>query len=250
MGVFAARSTILEPALEAFFLGSVAYDDCLALAHRLVYESTGRRDGQVALLVCEHHEIVTLGRQGSRAHLLAGEDELRRRGVPTRWINRGGGCLWHGPGQLAVYPIVPLEFYGLSVGTYLDTLLAALEGTLADAQVGGIVRRGRRGLWSRSGQLVAVGAAVKHWTSYFGATINVAPPAHAWRGIVSDPWTGTRMSSLAAERQQPVKMTQVRAAFVRRLADALGIGRVHVYTGHPLLRSVRPEAPAPVAHAG
>lgn len=245
----AVRSTDREPALEAFFLGTVDFESCLALQHRLVYESTGRRDGQVSLLLCEHHEIVTVGRQGSHAHLRLGDDELRQRGLTVRWINRGGGCLWHGPGQLAVYPIVPLEFYGLTVGEFLDRFVGAIAATLSDCQAHGLIRNGRRGVWSRSGQLAAVGVAVKDWTTYHGAVINVSPPANAWRGIVTDPIEFTRMSSLAAERPHPARMTQVRATIVRHVAESLGIGRTHVYTGHPLLRTVRPAAPASVAHA-
>jgi hypothetical protein len=33
-------------------------------------------------------------------------------------------------------------------------------------------------------------------------------------------------------------MTGVRAALVRRLADSFGCDRYHLYTGHPLLRTL------------
>ena len=47
------------------------------------------------------------------------------------------------------------------------------------------------------------------------------------------------MSCLVAERCGPVRMTAVRAALVRRLAECFGCDRYHLYTGHPLLRASR-----------
>ena len=43
------------------------------------------------------------------------------------------------------------------------------------------------------------------------------------------------MSCLVAERGQAVRMTAVRTAIVRHLAEALGCPRCHMHTGHPLL---------------
>jgi hypothetical protein len=47
-----------------------------------------------------------------------------------------------------------------------------------------------------------------------------------------------KISSLMSERRGSVRMPAVRAALVRRLADAFGCDRYHLYTGHPLLRRV------------
>ena len=43
------------------------------------------------------------------------------------------------------------------------------------------------------------------------------------------------MSSLAIERQQPVKMSRVREGLVRHLAAAFDCPRYHLHTGHALL---------------
>ncbi|MBX7167162.1 MAG: hypothetical protein K1X74_12605 [Pirellulales bacterium] len=249
VNIDAASPADPAPAVEAYTLGAVEYESALALQHRLVYECTGRDDGQIALLLCEHEPIVTIGRHGSRAHIRYRDDELRAQGLPIRWVNRGGGCLWHGPGQLAVYPIVPLRFYGLSVGAYLDRFLGSLYEALLQLKMGTLSLRGRRGIWGRTGQLVAVGASVKYWTTYHGAIINVGPTAAAWRGIQADPQSNLRMSSLVAERQQAVKMAALRSAVIDQFARAMGIERVHLYTGHPLLRAPRPVPAAHVAHA-
>ena len=38
--------------------------------------------------------------------------ELAQRQLAIRYIGRGGGAILHAPGQLAIYPIVPLDWHG------------------------------------------------------------------------------------------------------------------------------------------
>src|SRR5438034_873974 len=149
----AARS----PTVEAHLLGTVDYDACVALQNRLVYEASGRNDGQITLLVCEHQPIITVGRRGSWAHIALDQRELASRQLEVHWINRGGGCLAHLPGQLAIYPIVPLEWHGFTVGDYLDRLQRALVEAITELGFAPATRDSARGVWGRSGQLAAIG---------------------------------------------------------------------------------------------
>lgn len=237
-------------AVEAHLLGLVDFDDCLALQQRLVYEATGRRDGQITLLVCEHPLKITVGRQGSRSHIHLSQHELKSRQIEVRWVNRGGGCLLHAPGQLAIYTIVPLEYWSLSVGDFLAWLQRGLAEALDDVACHAVGRPGRFGLWGHTGQVVSVAAAVKNWVSYYGAYVNVAPALYPFRWVKSDPSSDTPMTSLAADRRRPVRMTAIREALVRRLATAWGCERHHIYTGHPLLRPLRGERHVRPARVG
>jgi lipoyl(octanoyl) transferase len=224
-----------DPSVETFLLGQVEFDTALALQQRLVFEAGGRADGQIALVLCEHPPLVTVGRIGSRTHIRMSPRELASRQLDVRWVNRGGGCLLHAPGQLAVYPIVPLAWHGFTVGDYLNRLQSGIVATLDELGIAGQTRLRTPGVWGRSGQLASIGVAVKCWTTYFGAYINVDPAMQAFRMIDSDPLGGTPASSLAAERRQPLKMATVRATIVRHLATAFGCERYHLYTGHPLV---------------
>lgn len=239
------------PAVEAYLLGTVDFASCQALQQRLVYESTGRLDGQIALLICEHPAGISVGRQGSRSHIQLGSRELESRRWDVRWVNRGGGCVVHGPGQLGVYPIVPLEWHGWSVGEYLNRLQTGILGALAESRFVGQTHPGRFGIWGRNGQVVSFGAAVKSWVSYHGAFVNVTCPLQRFHGIETDPVERTPMSSLLVERQQPVRMTAVRESLVRRLSTTFGCERYHIYTGHPLLvRTLVPAIPEDAARVG
>lgn len=225
----------LNGVVEAHLLGELSLDDALALQQRLVYETGGHTSPTISLLLCEHPAVITIGRLGSRAHLRATTAELASRQIELRWVNRGGGTILHSPGQLAVYPVVPLLALGWTVGEFLDRFRRGLEAVLADIGLEKHLDRDALFLSGRTGQLVSFGLAVKSWITYYGAYINVHPARHLARLVQSDPADRMPASSLMIERQSPVKMTSVRAAVIARLAESFGTPRYHVYSGHPLL---------------
>ncbi len=51
------------------------------------------------LIFVEHPEIVTIGPKAKKENILPPED------YPRKFVDRGGGLTWHGPGQLVIYPI-------------------------------------------------------------------------------------------------------------------------------------------------
>ncbi len=239
-------------------MGRVDFDVALALQNRLVYEASGRADGQMALVLCEHPATLAIGRRGSRSQIHLSDRDLASHQIAERWVNHGGGCLLHLPGQLAIYPIIPIGWHGWLLGEYLDRLHTALRGVLEElhfkptdrpvqidparaaqhARVADHSWTRMRGLWGRTGQLTALAVAVKHDIAYYGAFVNVSPAVDLFRFVESDPASGVAMSSLVAERQQPVRMTTVREAVVRHVAQALECHRIHMHSGHPLLSQI------------
>ncbi|MBN1908775.1 MAG: hypothetical protein JW818_03465 [Pirellulales bacterium] len=228
-----------SPSIETHLLGQIDFDQCLALQQRLVEEVAARDDGQVRLLLCEHPPLVTIGRSGSPADLRLDAEPLRTGRLQRRWVKRGGGCLVHAPGQLAVYPIVPLWWHELLPGEYLDRLQAALVAALDELGFTCEIRPGEHALWGRTGRLVSFGIAVRDGVTYHGAFINVSINPGLLRLVDPDADPETRSSTLTAERRGRAKMPALRAALVRHLADALGCDRYHLHTGPPHLR-IRP----------
>ena len=224
-----------EPAIEWYLLGPVDFASAHALQQRLVYDCDERGDGRITVLVCEHPLCASVGRAGSHGPVRLALRDLAARGVTLHWVNRGGGCLVHGPGQLAVYAIVPLSWHGWSVGGYLRRLQSGFQSVLAEFKVAAGSRPARYGLWGRSGQLVSIAAAVRHGIAWYGAYLNVSIPLWLLRTVQSDPFGGTPPGNLLAERGRPVRMSSVREALIRGLTEALGVRRYHVYSDHPLL---------------
>jgi len=229
--------------VETYLLGQVDFHRAMALQRRLVSELRLRDDGQIALLFCEHPPLITVGRDGSPAAIATQSPTLRSRQIEVCWVNRGGACLVHGPGQLAIYPIVPLRWHGFRVGEYVQRLQQGLVRALEDLNIPASTRPGRYGVWGRTGQLAALGIAVRGWVAYFGAYLNVCPAMGLFRLVNSDTLAldETSMSCLVAERRGAPRMATVRAALVHHLTEAFGCDRYHLYTGHPALPVQRHE---------
>src|SRR5213082_2758470 len=94
--------------LHLLQLGRVPYTEALAIQARVV---AARKTGAIGdtLLLLEHPPVITLGRNSSRANILASDEFLAARNVELHEINRGGDVTYHGPGQLIGYPIVDLR---------------------------------------------------------------------------------------------------------------------------------------------
>lgn len=232
-----------EPVLAFHLLGTVDYDVCQTLQKRRAFEAGERADRRVEVLLCEHPEMITVGRAGSRAHIRLDSDELARRQLEVRWVSRSGGCVLHAPGQLAVYPIVPLELFKWPPRAYVARLKEACIAALSDLSIAAQTSSGSSGIWGHSGQLASVGVAVRHGVTTDGLFVNVNPISTSLKYIDSvppdslPPGVRPALSSLLAERRLAVKMTGVRAALVANLAAALGSERYHLHTGHPQLTS-------------
>jgi lipoyl(octanoyl) transferase len=239
-------------------LDRLPFERCQELMRRLVEETQGRDDGQITLLLCEHPNLITIGRGGSPGDVHRESSALKSREIETIYVNRGGGTIFHSPGQLAIYPLVPLAWHGFTVGDFLERFQAAIVESLADVNVPARTMPGVHGIWGRTGPLAAIGVAVRHWVTYFGAYLNVDPPLGLFQLVDTVPQNartspssegkdclqsslskGVRerfMSSLMAERRGSIKITSVRAALVSRLAEAFRCDRYHLFTGHPFLK--------------
>ncbi|NLF72733.1 MAG: hypothetical protein GX575_27170 [Candidatus Anammoximicrobium sp.] len=232
-----------EPVAEFRLLGRVPFNAFLTLQNRLVYEAGGLTEPGIVVLLCEHPDLITVGRAGSRGHIRWTNDQLQHEHLNVRWISRGGGCVLHAPGQLAVYPIVPLGLFGWTVGGYLRRLQAGIVAGFAELGVRSETSDETFGVWGRSGLLASVGVAVRSGIACHGAFVNVNPPMRRYAFVDAfppppDPDRGkSSMGCLLAERQATVRMTGVRAALVKTLAAAFDCPRCHLFTGHPWLSS-------------
>ncbi len=238
------RPTQADIVLQVYLLGAVDFEAVLALQRRLVYEVAGERQ-RAALILCEHPPLISVGRQGSRAHILCDADELRSRQWPVRWVNRGGGCWLHTPGQLAVYPVVALDQLGLSISAYLERLHGALLDLAADFTISAETYPERPGVWARGRLLAGVGIAVRDWVAYYGAVLNVNPALAPFRLVQCAGAGAAPMTSLERERRGPLRPALVRERLVEHFTARLAPARIALFTDHPSLgREARSDAVA------
>lgn len=223
--------------LQVYLLGEIDLDDLLLLQRRIAYD-VGDEQRLGALILCEHPTSITIGRSGRRLHLLPDDPDFAAAGIPLRWVNRGGGCIVHTPGQLNAYAILHLQRLGLSVQGLVDGLYDTLGGVVTEFGLKSHTRPDLPGIWLGHSRVASVGVAVHRWISTFGLTLNVGPYLRRFDILAEPTPDGSLLhqTSLESKRQRPAPMSMVRASLLRHLENRFQLERHDVFTDHPLLR--------------
>lgn len=181
--------------------GLVAYEDAVATMEARV---AAIRAGTAPELVwaLEHPPLYTAGTS-------AADDELLDpRGLPVYRSGRGGRFTWHGPGQRVAYVMLDLRQRGADVRAFVCDLEGWIIATLARFGVKGERRAGRVGIWvaqpsGHEEKIAAIGVRVRHWISYHGIAVNIAPDLAHFAGIVPCGIAEHGVTSLAAQGADP-----------------------------------------------
>ncbi len=176
--------------------GLVDYEDAVAAMEARVAGIRARTARELAWAL-EHPPLYTAGTSASE------DDLLDPGGLPIYRTGRGGRFTWHGPGQRVVYLMLDLKARGSDVRGYVCDLESWIIAALARLGVRGERRPGRVGIWvvrkdGREEKIAALGVRVRHWVSYHGIAINVAPDLSHFRGIVPCGIAEHGVTSLAA----------------------------------------------------
>lgn len=189
-------------------------------AYALQAELVGQRQrGEIGdqLLLVEHPHVVTMGRNGQAAHLLASAEVLAATGIEYYETNRGGDVTYHGPGQLVGYPIVQLNEWKRDVHAYVRALEEVIIRVLADFGLAGERVAGATGVWTGDAKICAIGVHLSRWVSSHGFALNVATDLQYFQYIVpcglTKPVTSLRQLGVAAS------MEEVKTAVRRRFAE-------------------------------
>jgi len=209
--------------LNLLQLGRVGYGEGLDLQRQLV---EARHEGRIGntLVLLEHPPVLTLGRNASRANILASDEFLAYRGVEIHEINRGGDVTYHGPGQLVGYPIFDLRSFTPRLGAvqFVRLLEEALIRTCGDFGVQATRVGGRTGVWTVAGgsirekKIAAIGVHIARGITSHGFALNVNPDLRDFELIVPCGIADREVTSLEREADPPPGMDPVRNAVARQ----------------------------------
>jgi lipoate-protein ligase B len=199
----------------------VEYREALALQRALAV-AVGEGTIPDTVLLLEHPPTITLGRrsEAGEVHVPAGVE------VDVVEVDRGGKSTYHAPGQLVCYPILDLTRHGRDVRKYCRDLEEALLATISSFGVSATRIEGLTGVWLESPprKIASIGIHLTKWVSTHGYALNVdLDPAPFTEWITACGLDGYRFTSLAAELDRPVSVTDVRPAAAQALADIFGL---------------------------
>jgi lipoate-protein ligase B len=162
----------LQRSLDVFDCGLLPYGKALEIQHQLHNEVLeGQRFG--AIMMLQHQPVLTLGKNADAGLLLAQPESLEAAGIEVVATDRGGEVTAHEPGQLVVYPVLPLHQLRLPPKRYVDRLLDTVIFTLQHFGIAGASDPDYPGVWIGRDKICAIGIRVKERVSLHGIALNV-----------------------------------------------------------------------------
>jgi lipoyl(octanoyl) transferase len=208
----------MSPLCELRNLHLVTYENGMHLQQTLVRlrQSDAIPD---QLLLLEHPAVITLGRGGDAANLLASPDVLRAQHVRFYQTTRGGDITYHGPGQLVGYPILHLGEGKRDVRKYVTKLEEVLIRTVAEYGITASRAEGQRGIWVGDNKIAAIGVRIARWVTSHGFALNVNTNLEHFRLITPCGIRGSGVTSISNEVGRTVSIDEVRAVLVKKFAE-------------------------------
>ena len=213
--------------LHLLQLGRISYAEGLRIQDEVVAARKANLIGDTLLLM-EHPPVLTLGRNATRANIVAKDDLLARKGVEIYETNRGGEVTYHGPGQLVGYPIFDLRGdpsglpgkRGAFLGPvdFVRLMEEALIHTCKDFGVPAQRICKRTGVWTYAGgsipekKIAAIGIHVSNAITSHGFALNVTTDLRDFGWIIPCGIADRGVTSLELESPRTPPPTLQQAA--------------------------------------
>jgi lipoate-protein ligase B len=138
----------------------------------------------------------------------------------------------HLPGQVACYPVLPLDLLGLRAAAYVSALQEIVIELLADSQLVGVADRSHPGVRVNGRRIAHVGVAIRGRITGFGLILNVDPDLAPFRDVRCD-GDALPMTSIQREAAGRMRLAGVRQRLVDLVSSRFGFDRVSVFHNHP-----------------
>ena len=202
--------------------GTISYQEGYRLQEDF-HQKVKSSELPAVFLVLEHTPVLTLGKHADMNFVLLDASEMSRRGIDCIRTDRGGEVTAHMPGQIVVYPILPVTTFGLGAREYVNALMQAVIKTLAKWGIKARCDAEFPGVWVGSNKICAVGVRIKERVSLHGIALNVNNSLELFKSIVPCGIQHLGVTSLAQELGHAVSDLDVRNELCQRLSEALSI---------------------------
>ena len=188
-------------------LGTIDYNAAYAIQKQAVEEviSTGKQ----RIIFCEHPAVITMGRASHDENLFLSRQQIKDRQIAVLYIDRGGDITLHAPGQLVVYPILNLNYYGKDLKAYLHTLEQVVIDLLSDFGILATRFEGRTGVWTDQKKICSLGIGVRKWVAYHGLGLNVNTDLNLF-SMIRPCGLDVAMTSLKSLKKHSIDMRDVK----------------------------------------
>jgi lipoate-protein ligase B len=200
--------------LNFWWLGRTEY----LTAHRLMLELVEERiagRAEDVVLMTEHEDVYTLGRNSRPEHLLNPQH-------PVHQVERAGGPTYHGPGQLVAYPVLALSEWGLDARKLVTALEEATIRALSRFGLRAGREEGKPGVWVSGRKIASIGLAIRGGVSFHGIAVNLTTDLRKFGAIMPCGMPSDVMTSLEREVGVEVGVKEFGEIFAEEFAELLG----------------------------
>jgi lipoyl(octanoyl) transferase len=204
----------LATTVRAEWLGRMSYGDAWEL-QRQRFDAVLRGEAPNTFLLCEHPDVITLGRN-SRGddNLLLSRQLLEANGYEVFDVDRGGDVTYHGPGQLVGYPIIRLADFREDLGWYMRSIEEVIIRGIAHYGIEGGRKEGMTGVWANQRKICAIGVRASRWVTMHGFALNVTTDLRRFEAIVPCGITDYAVTSIEQETGGQPELEEVAKAVV------------------------------------
>lgn len=184
-----------------------------------------RKQGLIpdVVIMLEHHPCFTIGRSGSRTHLLVDEHVLDQHNISVHESSRGGDITYHGPGQLVCYPILSLEGEERDLHAYARKMEEVMIKTLKPFNISADRKSEFPGVWVKDRKIGAMGIAVRNWVTMHGIALNVCPNLEHFSFIVPCGISSYGVTSMSETTGESVDVKTVRNEMRKQFSAVFNI---------------------------
>jgi len=212
--------------LDLFLLSYVDFSAALALQQLFAQEVRSNNRHRAAVLLCEHPPCYSRGT--GQLKDFAAEQATREAGLACYSAPHTSELIHHGPGQLAIYPVLSLAQMELSPFGYRNALETLLANMCEDLGAPEVEIESGTGIRCRGGLVVRTAVHIRDDISQLGAYLNVSR--------LYNLGAGEKATTLAAASRRSPQVSQVKGEFIAQLERWFGSVESHVFTRHPLLQ--------------
>lgn len=203
---------------KVVYLGCCEYPEASAYQRQLICKRLGYKIDDTLILL-HHPPVITIGRDGTRGHILAAPEVLRREGILVYETDRGGDITYHGPGQLVGYPILDLRQHGGSVRRIIYNYEEIFIRVLREFGLIGSRHDNYPGVWFGGENICAVGVGVSNGVVYHGFAFNINTNLRHFSYITPCGITGKGVTSLQKIFGREIDEDEVRQKTVRYFGE-------------------------------
>lgn len=172
------------------------------------------------LVLCQHPSVITIGRNGTDANIVATPQELAQKNISVIPINRGGDVTLHNIGQLVGYPIFKLTDFREDLHWFLREIESCIIETIAEFGLSGGRVEQATGVWIGSERKVcAIGIHCSRWVTSHGFALNVCNDMSEFELIIPCGIVDKGVTSISLEANADTSITSVQEVCKRVFAE-------------------------------